>query len=78
MPTIKITRNFQVTIPAEVRSRAGIRIGDRVIVEYDERAHSVKIRLPSRERKTARLGRRLSAEEIDRAIGRGLSECLRS
>jgi len=34
---VKVTRNYQVTIPAEIRSRLGIREGDYVEVTFDEK-----------------------------------------
>jgi AbrB family looped-hinge helix DNA binding protein len=32
---VKVTRNFQITIPVDVRSRIGIKEGDYVEVELD-------------------------------------------
>ncbi|MEM1973124.1 MAG: AbrB/MazE/SpoVT family DNA-binding domain-containing protein, partial [Nitrososphaerota archaeon] len=34
--TVKVTRNYQVTIPSSVRSKADIREGSIVKVVYDE------------------------------------------
>ena len=78
MPTTKVTRGYQVTIPEEVRSKAGIRIGDMLIVDYDEKTGTIRIRRPARGRSTAKLGRRISVEEIEESIERGLGDCLRS
>ena len=33
MAVVRVTRNYQITIPAEVRRRLGIKAGDRVVVE---------------------------------------------
>jgi len=34
---VRVTRNYQITIPAEVRRRLGIKVGDRVVeVEGDK------------------------------------------
>ena len=35
MEEVKITRNYQTTIPAEIRNKLKIKIGDRVIVYTD-------------------------------------------
>lgn len=78
MPTSKVTRGYQVTIPAEVRSRAGIRVGDKLVMEYDDSTKIIKIRSPSKSRKTMKLGKDVSLQEIDRAIAKGFEECLQS
>ncbi len=35
MEEVKITRNYQTTIPADIRNKLKIKIGDRVIVYTD-------------------------------------------
>jgi antitoxin PrlF len=32
---VRVTRNYQVTTPAEVRRRLGIKVGGRVVVEVE-------------------------------------------
>lgn len=32
---VKVTRKFQVTIPEEVRSRVGIKVGDKLVVRAE-------------------------------------------
>ncbi|MDK2372660.1 MAG: AbrB/MazE/SpoVT family DNA-binding domain-containing protein [Candidatus Korarchaeota archaeon] len=73
MPRVKVTRNYQVTIPAEVRNELGIREGDYLEVYVSEEGHIVmkKVR---RARKTLRSGRKLTIEEIDEVIERGRRE----
>ncbi len=71
---VKVTRNYQVTIPAGVRERAGIREGDLVEVSYDEREGVVKIAPVRRKRLTIRLGRSISVEEIEKAVEEALDE----
>jgi len=78
MPTTKITRSYQITIPKVVRSRANIKVGDKLIVEYDDNTHTIKIRPPTRERRTLRLGRDLTVKEIEESIEKGLAGCLQS
>ncbi len=36
MKRVKVTRNFQVTIPAGIRERLGIRVGDVLIVYVED------------------------------------------
>ena len=74
MPVSKVNRNYQMTIPRDVRRKAKIDRGDTVMVEYDEEAGLVVVRPPLRgERKTWSLGRRLTVEEIEADIERGQS-----
>jgi len=72
MPISKVNRNYQVTIPKEVRSKAGIERGDSVLVEYDESEGLVMVKPPVKgKRKTWRLGARLTVEQIEASIERG-------
>ncbi|HZW58230.1 MAG TPA: AbrB/MazE/SpoVT family DNA-binding domain-containing protein [Nitrososphaerales archaeon] len=74
MPISKVNRNYQVTIPKEVRQRAKIGRGDSVLVEFDEEEEIVKLSPPKRgKRKTWRFGSRLTVERIEASIDRGQS-----
>jgi AbrB family looped-hinge helix DNA binding protein len=72
---VKVTRSFQVTIPREVREVLGIRVGDSLNVNVDERGRIVmeKVRTV---RKTLRSGRPLTPEEIDELMAKGLGESI--
>ena len=74
---VKVTRNFQVTIPASIREKLGIRVGDLVRVIYDESEGVVKIVPVRRSRITIRLGRRITVEEIERSIEEVMDESTR-
>ncbi|GAB6945323.1 AbrB/MazE/SpoVT family DNA-binding domain-containing protein [Vulcanisaeta sp. JCM 14467] len=67
---VKVTRNYQVTIPASVRERLGIRIGDLLSVEVD--GDRIILRKVVQEIPTIRLGRELTIDDIDRLIEEGL------
>lgn len=72
MPISKVNRNYQVTIPKDVRQKAKIVEGDTVLVEYDEKEDIIKVKPPVRgKRKTWKLGTRLTVEEIEIDIERG-------
>ncbi len=71
---VKVTRNYQVTIPTSIRTRVGIREGDLVEIVYDEREGVIKIIPLKRRRTTIRIGRKISVEEIESAIEGMLSE----
>ena len=72
MERVKVTRNYQVTIPASIRNRLGIHEGD--ILEFHIEDDKIIIKKVSSVRPRIRLGRRLSVEEIERDIERGLNE----
>jgi len=78
MPTTKVTRNYQVTIPADVRSKASVERGDVLLIEYDDSSGTIRL-LPPRKgaRKAIRLGRKIGVKEIDEAIAQGMRESLR-
>jgi len=79
MPTTKVTRNYQITIPAEIRARTNVERGDVLVIEYREEEGVIKIRVPRKgKRKTKKLGKPLGLEDIARSIERGLNDCLRS
>ncbi|MHB8565468.1 MAG: AbrB/MazE/SpoVT family DNA-binding domain-containing protein [Nitrososphaerales archaeon] len=74
MPISKVNRNYQVTIPKEVRQKAKIGKGDSVLVEFDEKEEIVKLTPPTRgKRKTWKFGSKLTVERIESSIERGQS-----
>ncbi len=71
---VKVTRNYQVTIPVDVRDRLGVREGDLVRIVYDEQEGVAKI-IPVRKRRiTIKLGREVSVEEVERLVEEALDE----
>jgi antitoxin PrlF len=74
---VKVTRNFQVTVPAEIRRTLGIKQGDWL--EFDAESDKIIVRKLGEDRvRTIRLGRKLTIEEIDRLIEEGLKQSARS
>jgi antitoxin PrlF len=74
MPISKVNRNYQVTIPKDVRQKAKIERGDTVLVDYDEEQKTVRVSPPKRgKRKTWSFGKKLTVKEIEAAIERGQS-----
>ena len=71
---VRVTRNFQITIPAVVRSKLGIKEGDYVEVELDEREGVILVRPYRRKWTTLKLGRELSPEKIDEIVRETLDE----
>ncbi|PSO03975.1 AbrB family transcriptional regulator [Candidatus Marsarchaeota G2 archaeon ECH_B_SAG-G06] len=65
---VKVTRNYQVTIPAEVRDKLGIRVGDKVLVSVE--GDSVVIHKVAGDfaRVRVRLKRKIDANYVERVI----------
>ena len=74
---VKVTRNYQVTIPLEVRERLGIRVGDVVRFVVDDGNGRIYLEETLEKRKRIRLGKALSPEDIERLIERGILGCLK-
>ncbi len=70
-----MSRSHQVTIPKEVREVVKVKEGDYLEVYVDERGRIVMEKL-KRERTRFASGRRLTPEEIEELIARGLGEAL--
>jgi len=71
---VKVTRNYQITIPAVIRDKIGLKEGDVVKVIYDEQEGVIKIIPMNRKRTTIRIGRNISVEEIEDAVEGILNE----
>jgi|Deesub1362A_J573_1020465.scaffolds.fasta_scaffold12631_1 AbrB family looped-hinge helix DNA binding protein len=74
MGTVKVTRNYQITIPKDIRKKLGIEVGDvlRVEVEGDR----VLLKKGDVELPVFKGGKGLSAEDIEERIERGMKETL--
>ncbi|RLF90477.1 AbrB family transcriptional regulator [Thermococci archaeon] len=73
MGVTKVTRNYQITIPAEIRRALGIKEGE--LLEVYLEGDKIIIRRFERRRKRLRLGKKLPPKEIERIIEEGMKEC---
>ena len=73
---VKVTRNYQITIPAEIRRISNIRLGDVLEVRYDEKKKEIIIKKVEEKRKTLKIGRKLTPEKIEELIEKGLKESI--
>ena len=71
---VKVTRNFQVTIPSEIREKLGIKEGDYVEVTLDESNGTIIIKPYIRKWTTIRLNKKVGQEDIDKAVGEALND----
>jgi transcriptional regulator, AbrB family len=67
---IKVTRNYRITIPAYVREKLGIKIGDLVSIEV--RGDEIVIKKVVQEIPKIKLGRELNVDDINKLIEEGL------
>ncbi|MBP1357367.1 MAG: AbrB/MazE/SpoVT family DNA-binding domain-containing protein [Sulfolobus sp.] len=72
MDRVKVTRNYQVTIPSWVRERLSIKEGD--VLEVELRGDEIVFKKPKDERPRLKLGRKLTLEDIEKAIESGFNE----
>ncbi|MDI3475252.1 MAG: hypothetical protein PWQ79_564 [Thermococcaceae archaeon] len=72
MPLTKVTRNYQITIPAEIRKALGIKEGEYLDVEL--RGDEIVIKRAKRKWKTFRLGRKITEEELERLEEEAMGE----
>jgi AbrB family looped-hinge helix DNA binding protein len=71
---VKVIRNYQVTIPSNIRLKANIKEGSFMKVFYDEKEGVIKLIPFKRKRLTISLGRNITVEEIEEAIREALDE----
>jgi len=71
---VKVTRNYQVTIPAEIRRVLGIKEGDLLEVRLE--GERIVIEKPELELPRIRLGKRITTEEIERLIEESAEEVI--
>ncbi|WP_297090797.1 AbrB/MazE/SpoVT family DNA-binding domain-containing protein [Thermococcus sp.] len=72
MPLTKVTRNYQITIPAEIRKALGIREGEYLSVEL--RGDEIVIKKAEMEWPSLDLGRDFTPEEIEENTRKALTE----
>lgn len=68
MERVKVTRNYQITIPASIRNKINLKEGD--ILEVYLNGDEIVLRKVKSERPRIRLGKKLYPEEIEEAIER--------
>ena len=76
MGVTKVTRNYQITIPAEIRKALGIKEGE--LLEVSLEGERIVIQRVKKRRKRLKLGRNVTPEEIEESIEEGMEECMES
>ena len=70
MPASKVTRNYQITIPKEIREKLQINVGDILIVDVEK--DRIILRKEDLELPVLKGGKDLSVEDIEASIRRGM------
>lgn len=68
MPSSKVTRNYQITIPKEIREKLQINVGDILIVDVEK--DRIILRKEDLELPVLKGGKDLSVEDIEASIRR--------
>ncbi|AOL17533.1 AbrB family transcriptional regulator [Sulfolobus sp. A20] len=74
MERVKVTRNYQITIPSAVRETLGIKEGD--ILEVYVEGDRIVIKKVKSKRPRIRLNKPVTLEYIDESVERGMHESL--
>ncbi|BFH74829.1 AbrB/MazE/SpoVT family DNA-binding domain-containing protein [Sulfurisphaera javensis] len=72
MERVKVTRNYQVTIPASIREKINIKEGD--ILEVTVSGNEIIMRKVESKRPRIKLNRELTIEDIEKDIEEGMNE----
>jgi AbrB family looped-hinge helix DNA binding protein len=72
MERIKVTTDFRITIPSSIRNKINLKEGD--ILEIYLNGEEIIIRKAKIERPRIRLCKKLTLEDIEKAIQRGEDE----
>ncbi|HDD64135.1 MAG: AbrB family transcriptional regulator [Thermoprotei archaeon] len=74
MKRVKVVRNYQITIPSEIRKAIGIEVGDVLLINVVDNKiilEKVKDDLP-----TFKVGKRIEEKDIEEALLKGLKRSI--
>jgi len=74
MKRVKVSRSYQITIPAEVRKMLKIEIGD--ILSVSVVGNKIVLEKVENQLPSFKLGRRIGEKEIEEALLKGLKKSL--
>jgi antitoxin PrlF len=78
---VKVTRNYQVTIPASARAKMGVKVGDVLVADYQDSKIVLEKKSSDITKLKIRLGKKISwrdVEETVREAGEKIAEGRRS
>ncbi|MDT7902094.1 MAG: AbrB/MazE/SpoVT family DNA-binding domain-containing protein [Acidianus sp.] len=68
MEEVKVTRNYQITIPYDVREKLGIKIGDKLVVYVEGDKIIIQKKAGNIASLNLTLGKKITDKEINEAI----------
>jgi AbrB family looped-hinge helix DNA binding protein len=65
---VKVTRNYQITIPSTIRAKLNIRVGDKLLVYFENTKIIIEKKRGNIASLNLRLGRKFTDEDINKII----------
>ncbi|WP_229569049.1 AbrB/MazE/SpoVT family DNA-binding domain-containing protein [Saccharolobus caldissimus] len=78
MEEVKVTRNYQITIPSTIRAKLNIRVGDKLLVYVENNKIIIEKKSGNITSLNLRLGRKFTDEDINKIIAEAGEEIGRS
>ncbi|BDB98665.1 AbrB family transcriptional regulator [Saccharolobus caldissimus] len=75
---VKVTRNYQITIPSTIRAKLNIRVGDKLLVYVENNKIIIEKKSGNITSLNLRLGRKFTDEDINKIIAEAGEEIGRS
>jgi AbrB family looped-hinge helix DNA binding protein len=75
---VKVTRNYQITIPSTIRAKLNIRVGDKLLVYVENNKIIIEKKSGNITSLNLRLGRKFTDEDINKIIAEAGEEIERS
>jgi len=65
---VKVMRNYQITIPSTIRAKLNIRVGDKLLVYFENNKIIIEKKRGNIASLNLRLGRKFTDEDINKII----------
>ncbi|MBB5254901.1 AbrB/MazE/SpoVT family DNA-binding domain-containing protein [Sulfurisphaera ohwakuensis] len=78
MEEVKVTRNYQITIPSTIRAKLNIRVGDKLLVYVENNKIIIEKKSGNITSLNLKLGRKFTDEDINKIIAEAGEEIGRS
>lgn len=68
MEEVKVMRNYEITIPSTIRAKLNIRVGDKLLVYFENNKIIIEKKRGNIASLNLRLGRKFTDEDINKII----------
>jgi antitoxin PrlF len=65
---VKVTRNYQVTIPASARAKLGIKVGDVLIADFGDKVITFEKKSTDITKLGLRLGKKIDWRDVEKTV----------